>query len=80
VAAALRAFQRYATARKLTEQLRTALESRAVIDQAKGVLMAVHRIDSGEAFTRLVEESQKENVKVRELAQRFLNQVTGDAG
>jgi GAF domain-containing protein len=75
VEAALRAFQRYVKARDFTEHLRAALHSRAVIDQAKGVLMAVHGIDSDEAFARLVEQSQQENVKVRDLAQRFLNQI-----
>jgi AmiR/NasT family two-component response regulator len=47
-----------------------------VIDQAKGILMAVRRISADEAFTLLVEQSQRENVKLRDLAIRFFNHAT----
>lgn len=50
------------------EQLREALKSRAVIDQAKGILMAEHRCDADEAFTLLSNLSMSSNVKVREVA------------
>lgn len=70
--AALRNARRYRQARAQAVHLRTALASRAVIDQAKGVLMAVHRVGADEAFALLVQRSQQENLKVRELAERFL--------
>jgi AmiR/NasT family two-component response regulator len=44
------------------------LESRAVIEQAKGVLMACHGIDADEAFGLLRRQSQHRNVKLREVA------------
>jgi AmiR/NasT family two-component response regulator len=56
----------------LVEQLRTALASRDVIGQAKGVLMERHRIDAEEAFDRLVRESQVRNVKLRDVAQALV--------
>lgn len=62
----------YLRAFKLAEQLRTALTTRAVIDQAKGVLMAVHSITADRAFRLLVEQSQHENVKLHALAERFI--------
>ncbi len=77
VTAALRAYNRYQHAHETAQQLSTALISRAVIDQAKGILMALRRISADEAFTLLVEQSQRENVKVRELASRFITQATG---
>lgn len=77
VEAVLRTFARYLEARESTEQLRTALTSRAVIDQAKGVLMAVRQIDADEAFAILVTQSQRENVKLRQVAERFIANVTG---
>jgi PAS domain S-box-containing protein len=52
----------------LVANLETALTSRAVIDQAKGVLMARLGIDADEAFARLVGLSSRLNVKLRELA------------
>jgi hypothetical protein len=61
--ALLRTYARYQRARDTAEQLRIALNSRAVIDQAKGILMALRQISADEAFTLLVEQSQRENVK-----------------
>lgn len=52
-------------------------ESRAVIEQAKGVLMAAYGISSERAFDILVWRSQETNVKVRDLAARFLAAFTG---
>lgn len=76
---ALRATSRYLTAREHAAQLTKALDSRAVIDQAKGIIMAARRIDAAEAFAVLVEQSQRENVKVRDLAERFVATVTSPA-
>lgn len=70
--AALRSTRRHQTARETMEQLRTALTSRAVIDQAKGILMALHRIPADDAFQLLVKASQEQNLKLREVAQDFL--------
>jgi GAF domain-containing protein len=49
-------------------QLRTAMETRAVIEQAKGRLMERHRIGEDEAFTLLTHASQNTNVKLRDVA------------
>jgi GAF domain-containing protein len=49
-------------------RLRLAMESRAVIEQAKGVLMARHGCTADEAFAMLVTESQRTNRKLRTLA------------
>jgi GAF domain-containing protein len=75
VEAALRTARRYMRVRETTEQLRTAMTSRAVIDQAKGILMAVRRIPADEAFAVLAEQSQQQNVKVRVLAERFVANI-----
>jgi PAS domain S-box-containing protein len=52
-------------------------ESRAVIEQAKGVLMVAYGISAERAFDILVWRSQETNVKVRDLATRFLAAFTG---
>ncbi|WP_410627707.1 ANTAR domain-containing response regulator [Amycolatopsis sp. cmx-8-4] len=70
--AALRSTRRHQAARETMEQLRTALTSRAVIDQAKGILMALHRIPAEDAFDLLVKASQEQNLKLREVAQDFV--------
>jgi GAF domain-containing protein len=67
-AAALANAQAYSAERTLSEQLRTALESRAVIEQAKGVLMRDHQCDAEEAFEILKRTSQHTNRKLRDVA------------
>jgi PAS domain S-box-containing protein len=52
-------------------------ESRAQIEQAKGVLMAAYGISAERAFDILVWRSQESNIKVRDLAARFLAAVSG---
>lgn len=44
--------------------------NRAVIEQAKGMLMFVYGIDADEAFLRLREQSQQHNVKLRLIARQ----------
>src|SRR3954447_7994296 len=56
---------------KLGEQarnMRLAMDSRAVIEQAKGVLMAQRHVDSDQAFEILREASQRYNRKLRDIA------------
>jgi GAF domain-containing protein len=58
----------HASTATLARNLERALDSRAVIDQAKGVLMARHGIAAGAAFDLLSEHSQRSNRKLREIA------------
>jgi transcriptional regulator with GAF, ATPase, and Fis domain len=75
VEAVFRVYHRYVQARETAAHLQTALTSRAVIDQAKGMLMAIRRIGADDAFALLVDQSQRENVKLREVAERFVERV-----
>ena len=52
-------------------------EARAEIEQAKGLLMAAYGISADRAFDILVWRSQETNIKVRELAHRFLTAMAG---
>jgi GAF domain-containing protein len=70
--------QLYASAYRMTQQLQEALTSRAVIDQAKGILMGQHRISADEAFNVLRTTSQNENRKLRELAQELVDGARQD--
>lgn len=51
------------------EQLRQAIASRPVIDQARGILMATHGCTSDEAWHILREASQLSNTKLRAVAE-----------
>jgi GAF domain-containing protein len=48
--------------------MRVAMESRAMIEQAKGVLMAQRRVTAEQAFEILREASQRYNRKLRDIA------------
>lgn len=64
----------YWQAAQLGEQLGQAMQSRAVIEQAKGILMARSpRLTADEAFDLLRKASQRENVKLRDIAQRIVD-------
>ena len=53
-----------------------AAKHRAVIEQAKGILMVTHRIDADIAFELLRHHSQNTNTKVHDLAAHLVTQVT----
>ncbi|SUD47965.1 ANTAR domain [Nocardia otitidiscaviarum] len=69
-----------ATARQaeLTAQLREALGSRAVIDQALGMIMMQRRCGSEEAFGVLRTASHQRNVKLARLAAEMVRVMTGN--
>jgi len=59
----------YEEAVRRAEQLTEAMRSRAGIEQAKGILVAVHGCSPEEAFVRLSRMSQQSNRKLREVAE-----------
>jgi GAF domain-containing protein len=64
--------QVYDASRRMAEQMQEAMRSRAVIEQAKGILMAERACDEATAFDLLRAASQRQNVKLREVAQRLV--------
>jgi GAF domain-containing protein len=62
----------YWAARARSEQLEEALTNRAEIEQAKGIIMSTMRCTADEAFDVLVEQSQRENRKLREVARQIV--------
>jgi len=67
----------YLTSARLAAQMHEAMASRAVIEQAKGILMAVHHCDEDAAFARLVRASQRDHQKLREVARDIVRRVVG---
>jgi GAF domain-containing protein len=74
-AGALAVAIRLAQLAELTGHLEAALQSRAVIDQAKGILMAQQRCTADEAFAILRTTSQRRNIKLREIAAGIVARV-----
>ena len=71
-AVALANMHLYATTGLMAEQLQTAMGSRAVIEQAKGILMGERRCTADEAFQILVDLSQRSNRKLRDVAEALV--------
>lgn len=61
----------FAKTRELIDNLSAALESRSVIGAAVGIAMHRDHISMDDAFDKLVEISQRENMKLREVAERM---------
>jgi GAF domain-containing protein len=68
VAARVMDVRAYRASLHVAEELRHGLVSRAVIDQAKGILMVQHGLTADQAFAVLTRFSQQENRKLREVA------------
>lgn len=78
-AVALTIVERQASHLALDEQLREAVASRAIIDQALGILMYAEQIDSHQAFEVLRRASQSSNRKLRFVAADLIRSMTGHA-
>lgn len=76
-AAAVHNMHLYENTRDLADHLDAAMRTRAVIEQAKGILMSQRRCDATEAFNLLASASQRSNRKLRDIAQSMVNGVTG---
>jgi GAF domain-containing protein len=70
----------YAGSVRLAAQLEEALKSRAEIEQAKGILMAQSHVSAAEAFNALRRASQRENIKLRDIARRIVAGTGPGAG
>ena len=66
----------YHSARSMADNLRVALETRAVIEQAKGILMERYKMTADHSFELLVVASMKANRKLRHIAEDLV--TTGE--
>jgi GAF domain-containing protein len=70
----------YTETAQLAENLQSAMVSRAVIEQAKGIIMAQNRCDADRAFEILRVASMGRNIKLRQVAADLVAGVTGRPG
>jgi GAF domain-containing protein len=68
----------YSSAAELAEQMQQAMTSRAMIEQAKGILMAQHGCSSDTAFLELTRISQRSNRKLRDVAASLVSSVSSN--
>jgi hypothetical protein len=63
----------YDDSRRVATQLQDAADSRAVVDQAKGILMHALGCSADEALERMREVSQRSNLRATEVARRVID-------
>ena len=69
----------YTSTAELVKQLHTAMQTRAVIEQAKGILMAKHRYSGERAFRDLgANPHQHSNHKLQDTAQGIVDSTIHD--
>jgi GAF domain-containing protein len=68
----------YDSTASLAHHMQTAMESRAVIEQAKGIVMGERRCTAEEAFGILVKVSQDSNRKLRDVAVALVDKAAED--
>jgi len=62
----------YEDARRMADHLEIALQNRAVIDQAKGILMERHKLTAHQAFQLLARVSMQTNTKLSAIAEELV--------
>lgn len=68
----------YTVTAQLARQMQAAMASRAVIEQAKGIIMGRRRCTAEEAFVILTRTSQDSNRKLRDVAATLVAKARGD--
>jgi GAF domain-containing protein len=68
----------YDSTAALAQQMQTAMQSRAVIEQAKGIIMGERRCTAEEAFAILTKVSQDSNRKLRDVATALVDRAARD--
>jgi len=74
LAATIMSVDSYKSTAKLAADMAQSMRSRAVIEQAKGIIMADNHIGQDEAFERLTPLSQQANMKLRDVARRMVEE------
>jgi response regulator NasT len=69
---AVRRFRQIQSQTREIEDLKETLETRKLIERAKGILMDRHRMSEEEAFKRIHFQARNQNKKMREIAQSII--------
>ena len=72
-AASVAGAARYTDAQRTASQLQDAVAARAVVDQARGILMHALGCHADDAFDRMRRISQTHHIKLTQVARRIIN-------
>ena len=61
------------------EKLKDSLETRKMVDRAKGIIMAAHKLGEQEAYRRMQQYAMQKRVSIKEVAQSIIRAAGGKA-
>ena len=61
------------------EKLKGSLEARKLIDRAKGIIMAAHKLSEQEAYRRIQQYAMQKRVPIKDVAQSIIKAAGGKA-
>ena len=61
---------------KELEDLKHSLETRKILDRAKGILLDAHHLNESEAFRRIQQYSMAKRISIREVAEAIIHAAT----
>jgi two-component system, response regulator PdtaR len=69
---ALSRFQEFAELERELEEVKNSLETRKILDRAKGILMDTHSLSENEAYRRIQQYSMAKRKSIREVAEAIV--------
>ncbi|MEG6586835.1 ANTAR domain-containing response regulator [Dendrosporobacter sp. 1207_IL3150] len=73
---ALSRFQEFAELEQELEDVKNSLETRKILDRAKGILMDAYNLNETEAYRRIQQYSMSKRKSIRDVAQAIVDSVT----
>lgn len=73
---ALSRFQEFAELERELEEVKTSLETRKILDRAKGILMDAYNLSESEAYRRIQQYSMSKRKSIREVAEAIVEAAT----
>jgi AmiR/NasT family two-component response regulator len=73
---ALSRFQEFAELERELEEVKNSLETRKILDRAKGILMDAYNLNESEAYRRIQQYSMSKRKSIREVAEAIVEAAT----
>jgi len=73
---ALSRFQEFAELERELEDVKNSLETRKILDRAKGILMDAYNLSESEAYRRIQQYSMSKRKSIREVAEAIIDAAT----
>jgi len=69
-------FQEFTELERELEEVKNSLETRKILDRAKGILMDAYSLSESEAYRRIQQYSMSKRKSIREVAEAIIDSAT----